>query len=82
MGRTYASFASRPNLVPRLFGPQILLQLNFAFYIPSIPVLLISGQVEKLLDRRFGKIMSMAIRLISTLACNLAICAAFPFIVL
>jgi hypothetical protein len=40
----------------RWFGPSILLQLNFAFYIPSIPVLMISGQLEKFLDKRFGPI--------------------------
>lgn len=26
------------------FGPQILLELTMAFYVPSLPVLIISGQ--------------------------------------
>jgi hypothetical protein len=28
------------------FGPQILLELTLAFYVPSIPVLIISGQAS------------------------------------
>lgn len=37
-----------------LFGPQILLQLNIAYYLPSIPLLLISGQFDQRLEHRFG----------------------------
>eukprot|EP00201_Polytomella_parva_P020566 CAMPEP_0175045602 /NCGR_PEP_ID=MMETSP0052_2-20121109/4523_1 /TAXON_ID=51329 ORGANISM="Polytomella parva, Strain SAG 63-3" /NCGR_SAMPLE_ID=MMETSP0052_2 /ASSEMBLY_ACC=CAM_ASM_000194 /LENGTH=348 /DNA_ID=CAMNT_0016309169 /DNA_START=80 /DNA_END=1123 /DNA_ORIENTATION=- len=64
----------------RLYGAQILLQLNLAFYVPSIPVLVLSGQVEKVLDDRFGKTMSMMIRLNTGLAGCLIMCAAFPFL--
>ncbi|GAX74520.1 hypothetical protein CEUSTIGMA_g1969.t1 [Chlamydomonas eustigma] len=76
---TWVLITSELGYYSKRFGPQILLQLNFAFYIPSIPVLLLSGQMEKFLDHRFGKIESMAIRLVSSLAGNLAICASFPF---
>lgn len=44
---------------------QVLLQLNIAFYLPSIPVLLLFGQVEKLLDAEFGQTASMAMRLMA-----------------
>jgi hypothetical protein len=44
---------------------QVLLQLNLAFYLPSIPVLLAAGQLEKLLDAELGSAASLAIRLLS-----------------
>lgn len=44
---------------------QVLLQLNIAYYLPSIPVLLLFGQVEKLLDKEFGHTASMAMRLMA-----------------
>lgn len=44
---------------------QVLLQLNIAYYLPSIPTLLLFGQVEKLLDAEFGRTASMAIRLMA-----------------
>ncbi|PNW86815.1 hypothetical protein CHLRE_02g096750v5 [Chlamydomonas reinhardtii] len=40
----------------KLFGPQILLQLNLAFYLPSIPILILSGSLERALDARLGPI--------------------------
>jgi hypothetical protein len=44
---------------------QVLLQLNIAYYLPSIPTLLLFGQVEKLLDAEFGCTASMAMRLMA-----------------
>ena len=44
---------------------QVLLQMNIAYYLPSIPVLLLFGQVEKLLDAKFGPTTSMAMRLMA-----------------
>lgn len=46
-------------------GFQVLLQMNIAYYLPSIPVLLLFGQVEKLLDAKFGPTTSMAMRLMA-----------------
>eukprot|EP00882_Tetradesmus_deserticola_P033795 GHRQ01038630.1.p1 GENE.GHRQ01038630.1~~GHRQ01038630.1.p1 ORF type:complete len:121 (+),score=41.64 GHRQ01038630.1:405-767(+) len=47
----------------KIYGPQVLLQLNIAYYLPSIPILLLLGHVEKALDAQFGSTASMAIRL-------------------
>jgi hypothetical protein len=47
----------------KLFQRQVLLQLNIAHYLPSIPVLLIIGHFEKLLDKQLGNTASMAVRL-------------------
>jgi hypothetical protein len=62
------------------FGPEILLLLNLAYYIPSIPVLIISGKIEKLLNEQFGQTKSMLVRLTSGLLGCAVICASFPFL--
>ncbi|EFJ40464.1 hypothetical protein VOLCADRAFT_99745 [Volvox carteri f. nagariensis] len=64
----------------KLFGPQILLQLNLAFYLPSIPILLLSGSLERSLDARVGPIGSIALRLHAGLAACLALAALFPLL--
>ncbi|GIM01280.1 hypothetical protein Vretimale_6080 [Volvox reticuliferus] len=64
----------------KLFGPQILLQLNLAFYLPSIPVLILSGSLERVLDARLGPIGSIALRLNSGLAGCLSLAAMFPLL--
>eukprot|EP00197_Chlamydomonas_leiostraca_P003288 CAMPEP_0202872354 /NCGR_PEP_ID=MMETSP1391-20130828/21020_1 /ASSEMBLY_ACC=CAM_ASM_000867 /TAXON_ID=1034604 /ORGANISM="Chlamydomonas leiostraca, Strain SAG 11-49" /LENGTH=364 /DNA_ID=CAMNT_0049553379 /DNA_START=39 /DNA_END=1129 /DNA_ORIENTATION=+ len=62
------------------FGPQILLELSLAFYFPSIPVLILSGSLEKVLDAKVGPVMSMAGRLVAGLTGCVVCCAAFPFL--
>ena len=47
----------------KLHGPQVLLQLNIAYYVPSIPVLLLMGRLERLLDETLGPTASIALRL-------------------
>eukprot|EP00878_Enallax_costatus_P041856 GHUV01048761.1.p1 GENE.GHUV01048761.1~~GHUV01048761.1.p1 ORF type:complete len:240 (+),score=41.68 GHUV01048761.1:464-1183(+) len=64
----------------KIYGPQVLLQLNIAYYLPSIPILLLAGHVEKLLDEQFGSTASMAIRLTAGLSGCAAIAASYPFI--
>ncbi|KAG2485421.1 hypothetical protein HYH03_015803 [Edaphochlamys debaryana] len=64
----------------KLYGPQILLQLNLAFYLPSIPVLLLSGSLERALDARLGPIGSISLRLNSGLAGCLLLAALFPLL--
>lgn len=36
------------------FGPQVLLQLNIAYFLPSIPLLLVSGFFDKALETKLG----------------------------
>jgi hypothetical protein len=38
-----------------LYGPQILLMMNIAYYLPSIPLLLLSALCDERLDRTFGE---------------------------
>ena len=37
-----------------LYGPQILLLMNIAYYLPSIPLLLLSAFCDEWLDKTFG----------------------------
>ncbi|WIA44093.1 hypothetical protein OEZ86_010446 [Tetradesmus obliquus] len=64
----------------KIYGPQVLLQLNIAYYLPSIPILLLLGHIEKILDEQFGSTASMAIRLTVGLTGCAAISALYPFI--
>jgi len=58
----------------------VLLQLNLAFYVPSIPALLLLGRAEARLNASMGAAASMALRLGSGLAGCAAVCAALPFL--
>ncbi|MEW5319436.1 MAG: hypothetical protein WDW38_010588 [Sanguina aurantia] len=77
---TWVLITSELGYYSKLFGPQVLLQLNVAFYLPSIPVLIISGQLEQALQARLGPASSMMLRLNFGLGGCLAVCAAFPFL--
>lgn len=37
-----------------LYGPQILLMMNIAYYLPSIPLLMFSAFCDEWLDKTFG----------------------------
>ena len=40
-----------------LYGPQVLLQMNIAYFLPSIPLLGLSSQYDEKLDQKFGKLL-------------------------
>jgi MFS family permease len=64
----------------KLYGPQVLLQMNIAYFVPSIPVLILFGHVENLLNAQLGPTMSMLARItFGMLGCAM-LCAWFPFI--
>ncbi len=39
-----------------LYGPQVLLQMNIAYFLPSIPLLAISSLCDDWLDQHFGEL--------------------------
>ena len=39
----------------RVHGPVVLLQLNIAYYLPSIPLLIVSAFLDKPLEARLGE---------------------------
>ncbi|KAK9906401.1 hypothetical protein WJX75_001248 [Coccomyxa subellipsoidea] len=64
-----------------LFGPQILLMMNIAYYLPSIPLLIFSAACDDWLDLKFGVPRVILARLLFGLGGCTVICAAFPFVV-
>lgn len=40
-----------------LYGPQVLLQMNIAYFLPSIPLLGLSSQFDERLDQKFGMLV-------------------------
>ena len=45
------------------FGKQILLQLNIAFFLPSVPILLTQSWCDDSLNRRYGVATATSVRL-------------------
>jgi hypothetical protein len=45
----------------QLYGPQVLLQLNIAYYVPSIPLLLLSSFFDEALERKLGGLEGMRV---------------------
>ena len=41
-----------------LYGPQVLLQMNIAYFLPSIPLLGLSSQFDERLDQKFGMLVN------------------------
>ena len=44
-----------------LYGPQILLMMNIAYYLPSIPLLIFSAACDDWLDLKFGEALLQVI---------------------
>ena len=55
MSSELARFAS-------IFGNGVLLQLNLAFYLPSVPLLLLQAALDRRIDARFGHLPSNLVR--------------------
>lgn len=47
-----------------MFGPAVLLQLNLAYFLPSIPVLFLQTQYDSVLDQKIGLPRAMAARMV------------------
>ncbi|KAL3137216.1 hypothetical protein ABBQ32_006768 [Trebouxia sp. C0010 RCD-2024] len=62
-----------------LYGPQVLLQMNIAYFLPSIPLLGLSSQFDERLDQKFGVARTILARLLIGLGGCALICAAIPF---
>ncbi|KAA6418939.1 MAG: hypothetical protein FRX49_11043 [Trebouxia sp. A1-2] len=62
-----------------LYGPQVLLQMNIAYFLPSIPLLGLSSQFDERLDQKFGVARTILVRLLIGLGGCALICAAIPF---
>jgi hypothetical protein len=62
-----------------LYGPEVLLYLNIAYYAPSIPLLLFSSFFDETLEAAFGTAKTILARLLFGLVGYGFVCAWFPF---
>ena len=60
------------------YGPQILLQMNIAYFLPSIPLLILSSFLDDWLDKRFGIAKTILARLLFGLGGCATITAVWP----
>jgi hypothetical protein len=58
----WTSISSLLSQFGRDYGPEVLLQLNIAYFLPSIPVLCIQTVFNDAMDRRFGLPMGAMMR--------------------
>ena len=62
----------------RDFGPQVLLHLNVAYFLPSIPVLLLQSAFQERIEARFGLAGSALARFCVGLGGLVLLTAVFP----
>lgn len=63
----------------RKFGPDILLDMTWAFFAPSIPILLLSSNFDHRLDSTFGLFRCTSARMLLSQGVITAICVVMPF---
>lgn len=63
-----------------LYGPQVLLLLNIAYYAPSIPLLILSSFFDEALEEKLGLARTILVRLVVGLVGYGVIAAGFPFL--
>ncbi|KAK9804063.1 hypothetical protein WJX73_000717 [Symbiochloris irregularis] len=63
-----------------LYGPQVLLLMNVAYFLPSIPLLVASSLLDAWLEDKFGLPKTVLGRLLVGLGGCAVICASFPFL--
>ena len=51
---SWMTLSSLLNDYSALYGPSSLLLMNIAYFLPSIPLLLVSSFADEWLDQRFG----------------------------
>ncbi|KAK9817758.1 hypothetical protein WJX72_001709 [[Myrmecia] bisecta] len=62
-----------------LYGPQVLLLMNIAYFLPSIPLLFVSSLCDGWLDRRYGVARTILARLLCGLGGCILIGMVYPF---
>ncbi len=50
----YMAICADLSTYREIYGPSVLLKMNLAYFLPSIPLLAVSAAVDESLDRRFG----------------------------
>ncbi|KAL6763078.1 hypothetical protein V8C86DRAFT_2507052 [Haematococcus lacustris] len=77
----WTAISSLLSQFSRDYGPQVLLQLNVAYFLPSIPVLLLQTLLNDRMDRRLGsRVRGAMLRFVAGLGSLIALTAHFPSI--
>lgn len=74
----WTAISSLLSQFSRDFGPQVLLQLNVAYFFPSIPVLVLQTLFNDSMDKKFGLAKGAATRLALGLGSLVVLTASFP----
>lgn len=75
----WMALCSELNTFRELYGPSILLKMNFVYYLPSIPLLILSSYVDAPLERSLGVAMTVLLRLLVGSGTCAVIAFIFPF---
>lgn len=75
----WMALCSELNTFRELYGPSILLKMNFVYYLPSIPLLILSSYVDAPLERSLGVAMTVLLRLVVGSGTCAVIAFIFPF---
>ncbi|DBB16535.1 TPA: hypothetical protein ACH3X3_014799 [Trebouxia sp. C0006] len=62
-----------------LYGPHMLLHLNLAYFLPSLPTLILQSVWDAKLDGKYGIAKAATVRLCLGLGGSALICAIYPF---
>ncbi|KAL4457583.1 hypothetical protein ABPG75_012448 [Micractinium tetrahymenae] len=75
----WVAVSSQLGYYRKLHGPAVLLQLNIAYFLPSIPLLIVSAFLDRPLEARLGVAKTILVRLLLGLVGYGAVTAWFPF---
>lgn len=75
----WMALCSELNTFRTLYGPSVLLKMNIVYYVPSIPLLILSSYVDEPLDKYFGVAMTVLLRLLIGNGACAVIAFIFPF---
>jgi len=60
----WTTLSSMLSSLKERFGPAVLLQLNLAFFLPSLPILLMQTRLDARFDRKYGLPQATAVRMV------------------
>jgi hypothetical protein len=76
----WIALTSELGYLKSLHGPNVLLNLNLAYYAPSLPVLTLQLFLDSVYDMKYGTAITTTVRQgVSLLVCA-ACCVVLPFI--
>lgn len=75
----WTAVSSELTYYTSLYGPEILLLLNVAYFVPSVPIMVLQTLTDTAFDRAFGVASATAYRFVIGLGGATLVCATLPF---